>query len=67
MQLFAEIGADNIVQRVILADSLAWCAEHLGGWWVETFQGHPTERYAGPGMVYVPTDSRKFLYDLEVV
>lgn len=65
MRFFAEIGGDNIVQRVIVADSVEWCAEHLGGWWVETHQGG-TERYAGKGMVYVPSDPRRFLYVGEV-
>jgi hypothetical protein len=65
MQRFAEIGADNVVQRVIVADSLMWCAENLGGWWVETIQGHPTERFAGRGMVYAPSDPQKFLYPSE--
>jgi hypothetical protein len=67
MFTFAEIGGDNTVLRVIVADSLEWCAEHLGGFWVETVQDHPTERYAGQGMVYAPGDARKFLYPSEVV
>ncbi len=62
------------MQRVIVApegmnisEAIAWCASNLGGWWVDTWQGHPTERYAGKGMVYAPGDSRKFLYANEVV
>lgn len=66
MRTFAEIGGGNVVQRVIVADSLEWCIETLGGWWEETYRGHPIERYAGRGMVYTPSDSRKFLYPGEV-
>jgi hypothetical protein len=66
MRTFAEIGPGNVVQRVIVADSLEWCVETLGGWWEETYQGHPSERYAGPGLVYVSSDARKFLYPSEV-
>lgn len=62
MLLFAEIGPGNVVQRVIVADSLEWCVTNLGGWWVETYDGHPTERYAGVGMIYESSDPRKFLY-----
>ena len=60
MFTFAEIGPGNIVLRVIVADSLEWCIENLGGWWVETYQGHPTEKYAGPGDVYNPASAQKF-------
>lgn len=66
MRYFAEIGPGNVVTRVIVADALEWCIEFLGGVWVETFEGYPTERYAGPGMVYVVGDPRKFLYPSEV-
>lgn len=66
MPLFAEIGDGNVVQRVIVADSLAWCVDNLGGTWVQTYDNHPTERYAGKGMVYAPSDERKFLYSVEV-
>jgi hypothetical protein len=52
MRTFAEIGPGNIVQRVIVADSLEWCAEALGGLWVETYQHDPVQQYAGPGMVF---------------
>jgi hypothetical protein len=43
-----------------VADSLEWCVDNLGGWWVETYQGHPTERYAGIGLVYDPGTTTKF-------
>jgi hypothetical protein len=66
MRYFAEIGPGNVVQRVIVADDLAWCVEHLGGYWVETIQGHSTERYAGKGLVYVAGDPRQFLHPSEV-
>jgi hypothetical protein len=66
MRYFAEIGPGNIVLRVIVASDLAWCAETLGGFWVETYQEVPGERYASMGMVYAAGDARKFLYPNEV-
>jgi hypothetical protein len=73
MVLVAEIGAGNVVQRVVIGPdgldgpaAIAWCAEHIGGWWVETRQGAEPERYAGKGMVYAPDDPRTFLYPGEV-
>jgi len=32
---FAEVDASGIVQRIIVAESAAWCAANLGGSWVE--------------------------------
>lgn len=48
---FAEIK-NNIVQRVIVADSKEWCVEHLGGTWIETFIDNPQKNYAGKGYIY---------------
>lgn len=69
----AQIGPGSIVVNVIEGPaeldepaSIAWCAEALGGWWVATWDGHPTERGAGPGWVYVPEDPRRFLRPSEV-
>jgi len=36
MAHFAEIGSDNTVLRVIVADTKEWCENNLGGTWVQT-------------------------------
>ena len=36
MAHFAEIGEDNTVLRVIVADTKEWCENNLGGNWVQT-------------------------------
>jgi hypothetical protein len=36
MGYFAELDNKNIVKRVIVADSLDWCEQNLGGTWVKT-------------------------------
>lgn len=67
MRYFAKVGAGSVVERVICADSLDDCINTVGvGWWVETFRGFSTQRYAKPGQVYVPTDPRVFLSVREV-
>ena len=52
MSYFAEIN-NNGVTRVIVADTAAWCVEHLGGTWVETADPYTDEpqtvTYCGPG------------------
>lgn len=40
---------NGIVATVIVADSLEWCVEHLGGEWIETFMDEPGRNYAGKG------------------
>lgn len=32
----AEINESNQVLRIIIADSVQWCVEHLGGTWIST-------------------------------
>ena len=59
MAHFAEIGADNKVVRVIVADTKEWCEANLGGTWVQTSynthagehpEGRPLHKnYAGIG------------------
>lgn len=54
MGYMAEV-ADGVVQRVVVADSAAWCVEHLGGEWVETSDPYAPATavsYAGPGQGY---------------
>ena len=36
MAHFAELDKDNVVIRVIVADTKEWCEQHLGGTWVQT-------------------------------
>uniref|UniRef100_A0A6M3IYS7 Putative structural protein n=1 Tax=viral metagenome TaxID=1070528 RepID=A0A6M3IYS7_9ZZZZ len=48
---FAEIK-NNIVLRVIVADSKEWCEKHLGGEWIETYMDK--KNYAGIGYTYDP-------------
>lgn len=66
MRYFAEIGPGNVVLRVIVADSPEDCIRLAPGCWIETYRGLAAERYAGKGMVYVPSDPRKFLGPNEV-
>ena len=59
MAHFAEVDADNIVLRVIVADTKEWCENNLGGTWVQTSyntygnqhpEGRPLHKnYAGVG------------------
>ena len=59
MAHFAEIGSDNTVLRVIVADTKEWCESNLGGIWVQTSynthgnqhpEGRPLHKnYAGIG------------------
>ena len=49
----AEINSSNIVVRVVVAPSLTWCQDNLGGQWVETFlDGSQRGKYAGVGDTY---------------
>lgn len=36
MAHFAELDKDNVVLRVIVADTKEWCENNLGGTWVQT-------------------------------
>lgn len=62
MAHFAEIDSQNIVQRVIVvpdsqeANGAAWCANLLGGTWVQTsYNGRIRKNYAGVGFTYDAT------------
>ena len=48
----AELDDSNIIKRVIVAESLSWCENVLGGKWVETFKNTPNKNYAGIGWQY---------------
>jgi hypothetical protein len=45
---------NNIVQRVIVADSVEWCVENLGGEWVRTYYNTQGKNFAGVGFTYYP-------------
>lgn len=67
MRYFAQIGPDNRVTHVSVAESYAACVDVLpDAHWEETLQGHSTERSAGIGMVFVPSDPRRFLRQEEI-
>lgn len=36
MAHFAKVNNQNIVEQVIVADTLEWCVENLGGTWLQT-------------------------------
>lgn len=62
MAHFAELDKDNVVLRVIVADTKEWCEANLGGTWVQTSyntragqhpEGRPLHKnYAGIGYTF---------------
>lgn len=59
----AELDANNVVKRVVVATSVAWCQQNLGGTWAETadpYVGQQTVRYCGPGYGFDGTFPEKF-------
>lgn len=60
----AEIISSTVI-RVIVAPSVSWCVETLGGEWVETIDPYDDtatiERYAGIGMLYRPERPERFV------
>jgi hypothetical protein len=38
---WAEVDSNNIVTRVIVADSKEWCVANLGGEWKQTYCSMP--------------------------
>jgi hypothetical protein len=60
---FAELDADNVVLRVVVADSIEWCIDNLGGTWAETSDPYaePTAvTYCGPGYGHDPAVRERF-------
>jgi hypothetical protein len=53
MSYFAELDNNNIVKRVIVADSKEWCEQGLGGIWVNAQE----PLIAGVGMQYNENDN----------
>jgi hypothetical protein len=67
MAHYAEIDENNIVKRVIVADSQEWCETNLGGTWIQTsynthgnshvLGGTPLRgNFAGIGHMYDPVN-----------
>lgn len=61
MAHFAEIDANNVVQRVIVvpnseeANGAAWCENLLGGTWLQTsYNATIRKNFAGVGFTYDP-------------
>jgi|SRR3990167_4043586 len=52
---FAEVDKNNVVERVIVADSKEWCQHALGGAWIETFMNNPSKNYCSKGHEYWET------------
>lgn len=50
---FAELK-NNIVQRVISAETKEWCVNNLGGEWVQTYYSTTGKQYASEGFTYHP-------------
>jgi hypothetical protein len=61
---FAEIDANGLVIRVIVAPSQEWCEERLGGTWLETADPYSAEpqavTYCGPGYGADPAFPERF-------
>jgi hypothetical protein len=61
---FAEIGANNVVFRVIVADSIEWCQSRLSGTWIETADPYAEEpqeiNYCGKGYMADETFPERF-------
>lgn len=50
MAHFAQLDSNNKVINVIVADSLEWCEENLGGTWIQTsYNASNGIKFAGVG------------------
>ena len=53
MLYFAEINPEtNVVLRVVITQSKAWCDYHYGGIWIQTYKSTPGKNRAIPGYIY---------------
>ena len=52
---FAQIDGGGLVLKVVVADSLEWVVENIGGNWVETFKDGTRFNFAGIGYTYDST------------
>lgn len=65
---YAQTDPAGVVQRVVVADSAAWCTEHLGGSWVQTADPYTPAnglRYAGPGYRWDPDYGQFFPWSID--
>jgi hypothetical protein len=64
MSYYAQVNPKTgEVERVVVADTAEWCAEHLGGTWVETadpYDPKDTRTYCGPGYGYDEKHPQRF-------
>jgi len=58
MPHWAELDSDDIVLRVIVAESKEWCEENLGGVWKRTYYNTPGHVYAGIGYECIENNFR---------
>ena len=67
MAYFAEIDVDKTVLRVVVAPSLDWCVQNLGGTWAETTDPYVDDGdvrvYCGPGYRHDPGVPEQFVAD----
>lgn len=55
MAYFAQLDGNNRVTWVIVADSLEWCEQNLGGWWKPCVKSGTPKMIAGPNYVWDET------------
>jgi hypothetical protein len=49
----AELDQSKVVIRVVCADGIAWCQQHLGGNWIEAYRdGGARFNFPSTGFVY---------------
>ena len=60
MSYFAELDGNGNVIRVIVADSIEWPQQKLGGNWIETQYDDSVEQYAGIGFYHDESSQWKF-------
>lgn len=66
MSYFAELDNEDLVLRVIVADSKEWCEQNLGGTWVQAhepldaaigyFYDSDTDEFTPPPSEELPTE-----------
>lgn len=50
--IYAAEIVDNTVTRIICCESATWCADHVGGSWVEVSMSPTAPNFAGVGDSY---------------
>lgn len=70
MSYCAEVNKSGAVVRVVVAESVEWCAKHLGGRWIETadpYDPTDTRTYCGPGYGYDDKHPQRFAPDADAL